>query len=421
MDQLPIVGGIISSIQGEVRPPSPPIVNHGKRMVGYFTNWGANHFPPSMVPVNELTHLNYAFAKINKQTGEVALSDPHTDTERHFRPAGAAQAAQGEVAPVDPTEGGKNLYGCLGAFYLMKKHNRNLKVMLSIGGSKYSSAFENIEYIHWRNTFVQSAVKIVEDCGLDGIDVDFESPKNTQQGGYYARLIKELRSDLNALAQKNQQPRNQYLLSVAAPCGDDNIKHLDIKDMNQNLDFWNLMAYDFAGSWSKVADHQANLKGTNAQDLSVEKAVKAYEVHGVAPQKLVIGIPLYGRTSENTEGIGKPFHGSSTRVYRDLPLAGAKVHNDTHIGASFSYDNHKRELISFDTPEIAKEKAEYIKKQNLGGAMFWELSGDKSLQSSDNLVKVVHNNLGQLEKRENELRYPHSKYDNLKGGMGGGH
>ncbi|OCF57605.1 hypothetical protein L486_05064 [Kwoniella mangroviensis CBS 10435] len=420
MDQIPIVGGLISQIQGqgEDRPPSPPVSSHGKRVVGYFTNWGANHFPPSMVPVNELTHLNYAFAKVNKETGEVTLSDPQTDTEKHFRPA---EAVAGDVAPIESTEGGKNLYGCLGAFYLMKKHNRNLKIMLSVGGATYSAAFENIEFIHWRNTFAQTAVRLLEDCGLDGIDLDWEFPKNTKQGEYYAQLIKQIRYDLNALAQKNHQPKGQYLVSVAAPCGEDNIKLLSIREMDQNLDFWNLMAYDFAGSWSKVADHQANLHGTNPQDLSIDQAVKSYETHGVNSRKLVIGMPLYGLTFENTEGIGKPFNGSSTKIYKELPLPGAKVHNDTHIGASYSYDNHKRELISFDTPEIAKEKAKYINQRSLGGAMFWELAGDKPHNSSDSLVKVVHNNIGQLEKRQNELKYPNSKYDNLKGGMGGGH
>ncbi|WWC63450.1 uncharacterized protein I303_106053 [Kwoniella dejecticola CBS 10117] len=404
MEQIPIVGPMLSALGGESSAPG-----QGKRVIGYFTNWQTEHYPPHMVPVDELTHLNYSFAKVNEQTGEVTLSNPHTDTETHFRP-------QDETAQDAPPQQGHNLFGCLGAFFLMKKHNRNFKVMLSIGGATFSHAFKNMEYIHWRNTFVKSAVKLVEDVGLDGLDVDYEFPTNEQEARYYAQLLGELRTDLNNLADKLHQPRGQYLLSVAAPCGPDKMKLLHVKDMDKSLDFWNLMAYDFAGSWSKLSDHQANLQGKNASDISVDQAVKFYEKQGVHTNKLVIGIPLYGRTFEQTEGLNKPFHGSKTIDYKLLPVHGAQVHNDAHLGASWSYDAHKKELISYDNPEIARQKTKYISQNNLGGAMFWQLEGDKPHKAHDSLVKIVRENIGKLEKRPNELKYPYSKYDNLKGG-----
>ena len=66
---------------------------------------------------------------------------------------------------------------------------RNIKTVLSIGGGSYShsGAFNFITDSSKRSTFVKSAVKLVEDYGLDGIDIDFEFP-DTEQGGVHLPL-----------------------------------------------------------------------------------------------------------------------------------------------------------------------------------------------------------------------------------------
>ena len=83
-------------------------------------------------------------------------------------------------------EPGTNLYGCFKALYLLKKRYRNLKVLLSIGGWSYApvrclsmtalsslladdKSFAGIMRQSWRDNFVRSAVKLVEDVGLDGL------------------------------------------------------------------------------------------------------------------------------------------------------------------------------------------------------------------------------------------------------------
>lgn len=77
----------------------------------------------------------------------------------------------------------------------------------------------------------------------------------------------------------------------------------------EHLDLWNLMAYDFSGTWSQRATHQANLFSTPATDASVDSAIGFYNSQGVAPSKLVLGMPLYARAFANTDGIGQPFQG----------------------------------------------------------------------------------------------------------------
>lgn len=56
---------------------------------------------------------------------------------------------------------------------------------------------------------------------------------------------------------------------------------------------------------------------------------------------------------------------------------GYEVHKDETLCASWGYSNSERTLISYDTTEIAGLKVKYIMKEGLGGAMWWEISGDK--------------------------------------------
>ena len=70
-------------------------------------------------------------------------------------------------------------------------------------------------------------------------------------------------------------------------------------------------AYDYAGSWLTWADHQANLYGGDRTNTLTDKALKYYTANGATPSKINLGIPLYGRAFENTDGIGKPYSGVS--------------------------------------------------------------------------------------------------------------
>ena len=60
-------------------------------------------------------------------------------------------------------------------------------------------------------------------------------------------------------------------------------------------------------------------------------------------------------------------------AYKDLPKSGATVHEDTSDVASYSYDSSKREFVSYDTPKIAKFKAQYVQSKGLAGAFFWDV------------------------------------------------
>ena len=97
-----------------------------------------------------------------------------------------------------------------------------------------------------RAKFVESSVQLLEDYGLDGLDVDYEYPSDDAQARGYVDLLRELRQALDAHAAK-KHANYRFLLTIAAPCGPQNYQKLHVKAMDEQLDFWNLMAYDFSG------------------------------------------------------------------------------------------------------------------------------------------------------------------------------
>jgi len=109
------------------------------------------------LPVESLTHILYAFANVQSDSGRVVLTDAWSDEQIHY---------DGDSW----NDVGSNLYGNLKQLYLHKRNRKPaLKLLLSIGGWTYSPNFAPmIGDPQKRATFVTSSIALLEDYAFDG-------------------------------------------------------------------------------------------------------------------------------------------------------------------------------------------------------------------------------------------------------------
>lgn len=399
-----------------------PIAEVQKRASGfqntvYFTNWGiyGRNYQPAQLPASQISLVLYSFLNL-RADGTVYASDSYADLEKHY---------DGDSW----NDVGTNAYGCVKQLYKLKQANRHLKTSLSIGGWTYSTNFAAAASTDaTRSTFAKSAVTLMKDWGFDGLDIDWEYPADDTQASNMVLLLKAIRAELDSYSSQYAGGYH-FLLTAAVPAGPTNYNKLHLSEMATLLDSFNLMAYDYAGSWDTTSGHQANIYPSTGNPVSTpfstEAAVNAYIAGGVPASKIVMGIPLYGRSFESTNGLGQSYSGIGTGSweagvwdYKVLPKAGATEMYDDAAGASYSYDSSAKELISYDNVDMVKRKITYLKGKGLGGSMFWEASGDRT--DSGSLIATSFNaqgGSGSLDSTQNCLSYPNSAYANIKANL----
>jgi len=379
----------------------PPI--EGPKIVGYFPEWGIyeRDYHVMDIPAGKLNVVNYAFADLEAD-GSVTLFDAYAATERSY--------------PGDTWD--QPLRGNFNQLLKLKEANPHLVTMISIGGWTLSDNFSGVASTQaGRETFAQSAIDFMLRYGFDGIDIDWEYPGG---GGLaagspadrdnFTLLLQEVRDRLDAL---EQQDGREYYLTIAAPAGPDKIANQDLPGIAPLLDWINLMTYDMHGAWENRTDHQAALyaSGDPSDPLTVDAVVNTYLAGGVPPEKITVGIPFYGRSWANVaptqNGLRQPasgnppgsFDNTGMFDYKDV-INRVKTDPENYLRfydevaeASFVYapSLSNGSWITFDDQEAVRAKTDYIGAKGLGGAMFWELSGDAV--GEDSLLDVIYDDL----------------------------
>jgi chitinase len=366
------------------------------RVIGYFAEHGVKSGRYTLKNVATsgaaafLTELNYAFGKVANDRCEIA------DEELALsHPYAAAESVDGGA----DSDGPHQLRGTFHQLQELKRLYPHLKIVISFGGWGQSDGFSSAVQPEHLRDFVRSCVHIfiegyfapgVHVPGVfDGIDIDWEYPVDggTSKGRpediqNFTAMAAEFRRQLAAV-------RPGLLLTAALPAEAELYANFELKAISQSMDFLSIMAYDL--HWNtepRTYFHSALFRDPDdpstapADTRYGDFAVQGFVHAGVPRKKIVFGVPFYGKGWTGVKGVehglyqpatGPAKSGGGYSELQGLPATADRQYNSTAVSCTVWNDET---FWSYDCPEAIRAKAQYVRAQHLGGAMFWELSHD---------------------------------------------
>ena len=339
------------------------------RVVGYYADWTAERYPLADIPADKLTHVNYAFGKIG------------TDNRLIVN----ASVAVDRVYPGDCSEPGCP-HGLFHQIALLKQKHPHLKFIMSVGGWTDSAPFYEMAATDaGRQTFAQSCGDFLKTYPqFDGIDIDWEHPVI---GGLQPGQPRDAHNYVLLLAAIRGAIGPGRLLTVAVPASARGIEPLEYAEMAPLLDWVSVMTYDFHSGGIRAGFNSAlyNHDDPSNPKSNTHDAVQAILAKGVPRNKLVAGVPFYGRGWRGVESSNVWSNGTGTIQvggYKAIAASFLKAPGfvrywDDVAKVPWLYNAETKEWITYEDPQSMRIKGEYIAEQKLGGAMFWELSNDE--------------------------------------------
>ncbi|MFJ9825625.1 glycosyl hydrolase family 18 protein [Streptomyces sp. NPDC101160] len=377
----PAAGPVAVHTTGGGGGTPPPTGNTVK--MGYFTDWGVygrNYHVKNIVTSGsaaKITHINYAFGNVTG--GKCAIGDSYADYDKAYT---ADQSVDGVADTWD-----QPLRGNFNQLRKLKKLYPNIKVIWSFGGWTWSGGFGQAAANP--AAFAQSCYDLVEDPRwadvFDGIDLDWEYPNacglscDTSGPAAFRNLIQATRAKFG-----------QNAIVTAAVTADAStggkIDATDYAGAAPYMNWFNVMTYDFFGAWAAqgpTAPHSplTAYPGIPQQGFNSAEAIAKYKAKGVPANKLLLGIGFYGRgwTGVTQDAPGGTATGPAAGTY-EQGIEDYKVLKNscpaTGTVAGTAYAHCGSNWWSYDTPATVTSKMSWAKGQGLGGAFFWEFSGD---------------------------------------------
>jgi len=313
-------------------------------------------FPPSIIDTSLFTHIFYSFLTPNNNTFKLEISSSQILSLNTFTKT-------------------------------FKIKSPPAATLFSIGGAgSNSSLFAFIASDPTaRAAFINSTIDVARTFGFDGIDFDWEFPKNTKEMNDLGELLFQWRK---AISEEGASTGRPPLLLTAAVYFAVNFsifgepRMYPVNSINENLDWVNVMSYELHGARSNKTGAPSGTFDPKS-NVSVVSGLLSWIQSGVVPEKLVMGMPLYGKSwklrDPNVHGIGAPSVGSGPGVNGGLMAyfqvldfnrqTSAKVEYDVDTASVYSYSGST--WIGYDNPFTVSIKVGFAQALKLRGYFFW--------------------------------------------------
>ncbi len=306
-----------------------------KVVVAYVTSWTDIMPDPTFI-----THINYAFGHVNDSFNGV-----HIDNEERLKQIVA-----------------------------LKENNPQLQVILSIGGWGSGRFSEMAASESNRNLFAVDCQRVVNEFGLDGVDIDWEYPTST--AGKISASPEDTDNFTTLIIDIRQAIGNDKLLTFASVA---TAQYVDFNAIEPYVDFVNIMAYDMA---MPPNHHSPLYRSELAGHVTTEESVNLHLQAGVPANKLVMGMPFYGKGDRKVIG---------SMDFKDLENQTTyEVKWDAIAKVPYLINDEGEFVCTFENQESIAIKCHFINERGLLGGMYWEYSGDNE---AGTLRQTVYNEL----------------------------
>ncbi|QHT66033.1 hypothetical protein GXP67_04770 [Rhodocytophaga rosea] len=264
-------------------------------------------------------------------------------------------------------------------------HQHNCKVLLSVSNTGYKNNSTFLSNLNAQRNFINTLIPLLSERNGDGVHIDFEQiPANKRQA--FTNFIIDLSNSLRAV-------RKDYMITLAIPPIDfENV--YEVKQLNNYIDLYVALGYEFYGTGSSVAGPLAPVTSGQFWWLyNLERVVDEYLISGIPPAKFLLAVPYYGAEWQTNDlkfpspakrFIQYPMYRSIRKTHGSMPCC-VDQPSMSKVYVYRDNNNNYRQIWYEDSLSLSM-KYDWVNGKKLGGIGIWALGYDNGY---DELWKVI--------------------------------